>query len=62
MAKVELLVPFILKWEGGWVNDPDDLGGATNMGVTIGAYETYCRKKGYPKPTVERLKNITKEE
>lgn len=62
MAKVELLVPFILKWEGGWVNDPDDLGGATNMGVTIGTYETYCRKKGYPKPTVERLKNITKEE
>jgi hypothetical protein len=32
------------------------------MGVTIGTYEAYCRKKGYPKPTVERLKNITKEE
>ena len=28
------------------------------MGVTIGTYEAYCRKKGYPKPTVERLKNI----
>ncbi|GAA6349586.1 glycoside hydrolase family 108 protein [Phocaeicola dorei] len=62
MADVKKLAPFILKWEGGWVNDPDDLGGATNMGVTIGTYETYCRKKGYPKPTIERLKNLTKEE
>lgn len=62
MADVRKLAPFILKWEGGFVNDPDDLGGATNMGVTIGTYEAYCRKKGYPKPTVERLKNLTKEE
>ncbi len=62
MADVRKLVPFILKWEGGFVNDPDDLGGATNMGVTIGTYEAYCRKKGYSKPTVERLKNLTKEE
>ena len=62
MADVRKLAPFILKWEGGFVNDPDDLGGATNMGVTIGTYEAYCRKKGYSKPTVERLKNLTKEE
>ena len=62
MANVNRLALFILKWEGGFVNDPDDLGRATNMGVTIGTYEAYCRKKGYPKPTVERLKNLTKEE
>lgn len=62
MANSSKLVPFILQWEGGFVNDPDDLGGATNMGVTIGTYEAYCRKKGYPRPTVERLKNLTKEE
>lgn len=62
MADVRKLAPFILKWEGGFVNDPDDLGGATNMGVTVGTYEAYCQKKGYPKPTIERLKNLTKEE
>lgn len=45
MADVRKLAPFILKWEGGFVNGPDDLGGATNMGVTIGTYEAYCRKK-----------------
>lgn len=62
MADVNKLAPFILKWEGGFVNDPDDLGGATNKGVTIGTYEAYCRKKGYPKPTIERLKNISSPE
>lgn len=56
MTDIRKLAPFILKWEGGFVDDPDDLGGATNMGVTIGTYEAYCRKKGYSKPTVERLK------
>lgn len=39
MAKVELLAPKILKWEGGFVNDPDDLGGATNKGVTIATWK-----------------------
>lgn len=59
MADYKKLVPFIRKWEGGFVNDPDDLGGATNKGVTIATYEAYCRKKGYPKPTVEQLKNLS---
>ena len=40
MADVRKLAPFILKWEGGFVNDPDDLGGATNMGVTIGIWKS----------------------
>lgn len=62
MAKVEILAPYIKKWEGGFVNDPADAGGATNMGVTIGTYEVYCRKKGYPRPTVERLKKLTETE
>lgn len=62
MANPKLLFPFILKWEGGFVNDPADSGGATNMGVTLSTYEAYCRKKGYPRPTVERLKAITKDQ
>lgn len=45
MAKVELLAPIIFKWEGGFVDDPVDHGGATNMGVTIGTW----RKVGYDK-------------
>lgn len=62
MANAKILFPFIMKWEGGFVNDPADSGGATNLGVTLATYEAYCRKKGYPRPTVERLKNITREQ
>lgn len=59
MAKIEKLIPFILKWEGGFVDDPADLGGATNKGVTIGTFEGFCKGKGRPKPTVQDLKNIS---
>lgn len=58
MASIDNLIPFLLKWEGGFVNDPTDRGGATNKGVTISTYEAYCRKNGLPRPTVEQLKNI----
>lgn len=81
MAKVENIVPFILKWETsttgpgltneqlfekakkrGFANDPDDLGGATMCGVTLATFTEYCRRKGYPRPTVARLKAITYKE
>lgn len=45
MADVRKLKPFILKWEGGFVNDPADLGGATNKGVTIGTYKEYRKQR-----------------
>ena len=56
MADVKKLAPFILKWEGGFVNDPDDLGGATNMGVTMATYKVYCKRKGRPEPAIDDLK------
>lgn len=45
MAKLDILAPFILSYEGGFVNDPLDRGGATNMGVTIATW----RSVGYDK-------------
>lgn len=50
-------MPFILKWEGGFVNDPYDRGGATNKGVTIGTFQSF-----YPGKTVDDLKRITDEQ
>lgn len=62
MADINILTPYIKKWEGGFINDPADRGGATNMGVTIATFEAYCRRKVYPRPTVERLKRLTEKE
>lgn len=62
MANSSKLVPFILQWEGGFVNDPLDLGGATNKGITIGTFTEYKRRKGLKAPTVQDLKNISDED
>lgn len=45
MADIKILAPFILSFEGGFVNDPADAGGATNKGVTLATW----RKVGYDK-------------
>lgn len=63
MANVSKLLPFILSWEGGYVNDPVDKGGATNMGVTIATW----RNVGYDKDgdgdiDVDDLKLLSKED
>lgn len=62
MADVRKVVPHILRWEGGFVNDPDDLGGATNKGVTLKTYKLYCRRKGLHTPTVDDLKRLSDSE
>ena len=55
MARAEILKPFILSWEGGYVNDPYDRGGATNKGVTIATFRSVYGKT----KTVTDLKNMS---
>lgn len=58
MADYKILKPFILKWEGGFVNDPNDSGGATNKGVTLATFRRYKGEGA----TVADLKAITDED
>lgn len=63
MADINGLIPFIFKWEGGYVNDKDDKGGPTNMGVTIATWKAH----GYDKNRdgvidVKDLKLMTKQD
>lgn len=59
MANIENIVPFIKKWEGGFVCDPDDAGGATMSGITYATFCAWRKRKGMPKPTIGALKNIS---
>lgn len=58
MARAELLAPFILQWEGGFVNNPLDRGGATNRGITLATFRSFYGEDA----TVEQLRNITDEQ
>lgn len=55
MAEAQKLVPLVLRWEGGFVNDPDDSGGATMKGVTLATF----RKFYGANKTIDDLKRIT---
>lgn len=52
-------LPFILRWEGGFVDHPSDPGGRTNRGVTQKVYDQYRLRQGQP---ARDVKDITDEE
>lgn len=49
----------IFQWclthEGGFVNDPDDPGGATNRGITQAVYDAFRRRDGLPERSVKHI-------
>ena len=61
MARFSLYIPKLTAFEGGYVDDPDDLGGATNMGITYRTYCAYMVKKGL-RPTPEKFRAMTIEQ
>ncbi len=50
---------FVLKWEGGYVNNPYDKGGATNKGITQNTYNAWLKSLGLQSRDV---RNITQQE
>lgn len=58
MANAKKLIPFILRWEGGFANHPNDKGGATNKGITIATFRQYYGKES----TIDDLRNMSNEQ
>ncbi|TWP31153.1 hypothetical protein ETU08_03460 [Apibacter muscae] len=52
----------MLEHEGGYVDHPNDSGGPTNKGITIGTWEAYAKIDLGIDPTLENLKKITNEQ
>jgi lysozyme family protein len=50
---------FTLKWEGGYVNHPNDPGGETNKGIIKSVYDSYRKEKGL---SIRSVKEITDKE
>jgi lysozyme family protein len=48
---------FVLSWEGGYSNHPNDHGGATNQGITQREYDYYRTVKGLLPQDVRKITN-----
>jgi lysozyme family protein len=55
MTSFDTCLTILLQKEGGFVNDPHDNGGATNLGVTIGTWSRWLKRPA----TVEEIKALT---
>jgi hypothetical protein len=60
MQKIEHITAAIISREGGYVNDPDDLGGPTKFGVTLATAQGHnLDKNGDGRVTAEDVKRLT---
>lgn len=48
-------LPFVLEMEGGYVDDPDDRGGATNNGITQATYDRWRDSNGQDRQSVRDI-------
>jgi lysozyme family protein len=55
MTDFDKSLRFVLKNEGGFVDDPDDPGGATNFGITQRIYDGYRNHLGLLRQTVGKI-------
>lgn len=57
-ARFQKLHAFVKQWEGGFVHDPNDKGGATNMGITQATLAAWRKTEC----TVDDVRNLSREE
>lgn len=54
-AGIAAALPFVLRWEGGLVDDPEDPGGRTNQAITQRVHDGWRRRQGLPAQDVESI-------
>jgi lysozyme family protein len=59
MATFDIFLPMLLKFEGGYVDDPEDPGGETNKGVTMATFQNCSHELLGIDPTSDNLKALT---
>jgi len=62
MADFDKFLPILLKFEGGFVNDPVDPGGATNKGITLKTFKAFAQPLLNVSPTLANLKALTNQQ
>ncbi|WP_202115095.1 glycosyl hydrolase 108 family protein [Gilliamella sp. Pas-s27] len=60
--KFHRISKIVLKHEGGYVNNPNDSGGATNKGIAWNTWVSYAKQDLGIEPTLENLKKLTDEQ
>ncbi|MCC4595048.1 N-acetylmuramidase [Xanthomonas campestris pv. phormiicola] len=58
MASLQLYLPQLLEFEGGYVDDPADPGGATNRGITLATFERHAPSLLGEQPTLDALRPL----
>jgi lysozyme family protein len=59
MASFDTFLPLLLNFEGGFVDDPADPGGATNKGITLQTFSGCAQNLLGFAPTLDNLKSLT---
>ena len=59
MADFNVFLPILLRFEGGYVNNPTDPGGETNKGVTMKTFQQCSNELLGLDPTSDNLKALT---
>ena len=59
MARFSAIMDVVFKWEGGFVDHPNDPGGATNMGIT---HKVLADWRGVSAVSKQEVKNLTRDE
>jgi len=59
VASFDVFLPMLLNLEGGYVDDPDDPGGETNLGITMATFAVCAHQLLGIDPTSDNLKALT---